>query len=72
MGEDNLCEANIDVTFDKGLYKYGLIHPIPETDRAHLTGETAMRWGLGKTIPQIGEDLIYTIWKWNDCCNVIY
>ncbi|MEW8419680.1 MAG: TraU family protein [Candidatus Thiodiazotropha endolucinida] len=26
-------------------------------------------WGAGKTIPGIGKDIIYTIWRWNDCCN---
>jgi len=33
-------------------------------------GESDLIWGNGRTIPGVGEDLIYTIWRWTDCCNV--
>jgi conjugal transfer pilus assembly protein TraU len=68
-GTTAMCEPQIDVTLDKDMYKYTLMHPIPETERAHVTGESPFSWGMGKTIPAVGEDLIYTIWKWVDCCN---
>jgi len=70
MGEDAMCEGKIDVTFSKEMYKYTLLHPLPETDDAHVTGESTFSWGMGRTIPGIGQDLIYTIWRWNDCCNI--
>ena len=69
MGEDAMCEGKIDVTFKKSQYKYTLLHPIAETEKAHVTGESIFTWGMGKTIPAVGEDPIYTIWRWNDCCN---
>lgn len=70
MGDDAICEAEIETTFPKDQYKFTLQHPIPETDRAHVVGESVWSWGMGKTIPAVGEDLIYTIWRWKDCCNV--
>lgn len=70
MGEDAMCEGVIDVTFSKEMYKYTLMHPIPETRKAHRTGETTFKWGMAKTIPAVGQDLIYTIWRWNDCCSI--
>ena len=70
MGSDALCEGKIDVTLSKEQYKYTLLHPLPETQDAHVTGESAFKWGMGRTIPAVGEDLIYTIWRWNDCCNM--
>mgnify|MGYP003970888191 FL=1 len=69
MGTSAMCEPEIDVTLDKDMYKYTLLHPIPETSSAHVTGESPFTWGMAKTIPAVGEDLIYTIWKWLDCCN---
>lgn len=70
VGEDAMCDGSIDVTLTKDMYRYTLLYPLPETERAHATGESDMRWGIGKTIPAVGEDLIYTIWRWRDCCNV--
>lgn len=69
MGEDAMCQGVIDPTFSKQMYRYTLAYPLPETKRAHLTGESTFLWGMGRTIPSIGEDLIYMIWRWNDCCN---
>ncbi len=70
MGDDAMCEGMIDVTLNKEMYKYTLLYPIPETHDAHVTGESTFTWGMGRTIPAIGQDLIYTIWRWNDCCNI--
>lgn len=70
MGEDAMCEGKIDVTLSKEMYKYTLLHPLPETNKAHVTGESPFTWGMGRTIPAVGQDLIYTIWRWNDCCNI--
>ena len=69
MGSDAMCEPEIDVTMSKQMYKYTLAYPLPETSRAHYTGESDFTWGMARTIPAIGQDLIYTIWRWTDCCN---
>ena len=69
MGADAMCKGVIDPTMSKEMYKYTLLHPLPETTDSHVTGESTFTWGMNRTIPAIGEDLIYTIWRWNDCCN---
>lgn len=69
MGSDAMCGGKIHPTLPKTQYKFSVFHPIAETKSAHVMGESTMKWGLGRTIPAIGEDLVYTIWRWNDCCN---
>lgn len=70
MGADAMCGGRIDPTIDKDMYKFTLLHPVAETNDAHVAGESIFQWGLGRTVPGVGQDLIYTIWKWTDCCNV--
>lgn len=70
MGDDAMCYGVIEPTLPKTMYKFTLLHPLPEVDEAHWMGESEFSWGLGKTIPAVGEDLIYTIWRWNDCCMI--
>lgn len=69
MGRDAMCGGKLHPTLPKNQYKFSLLSPIPETKRAHVMGESTMGWGMNRTIPGIGEDLVYTIWRWNDCCN---
>lgn len=68
MGREALCRAPIKVTLPKTQYKFTLAHPIAETSKAHVIGESTLKWGMGKTIPAIGQDPVYTIWRWKDCC----
>jgi conjugal transfer pilus assembly protein TraU len=28
-----------------------------------------MKWGEWRTIPGAGEDALYILWRWQDCCN---
>ena len=68
VGREALCRAPIKVTLPKEQYKMTLFHPIPETQKAHVIGQSTLTWGMGKTIPAIGQDPVYTIWRWKDCC----
>jgi len=70
IGEANMCGGGIAPTMPKTQYKFTLLHPLPEANDAHVMGESDLIWGNGRTIPGVGEDLIYTIWRWTDCCNV--
>jgi conjugal transfer pilus assembly protein TraU len=69
MGSDAMCNGVISPTLPKTQYKFTLLHPVAETNSSHVIGESTLTWGIGKTIPAIGQDPIYTIWRWNDCCN---
>lgn len=69
MGTEAMCGGTLHPTLPKTQYKFSLYSPIAETKKAHVLGESTLTWGHNKTIPGIGEDPIYTIWRWNDCCN---
>lgn len=69
MGNDTVCKAQIDPMLTKSQYKLSMIHPVPETSSTHAIGQHTMSWGAGRSIPAVGEDPIYMIWRWNDCCN---
>ncbi|MBX2807133.1 MAG: TraU family protein [Cellvibrionaceae bacterium] len=68
-GRDAMCASQVDPIMDKDMYGYTLIHPLPETDKKHVLGAPTLVWGVGRTIPAVGEDLVYVIWRWSDCCS---
>lgn len=70
MGNDTLCGGRIRPTLPKTQYKFTMIHPVPETESDHVIGESTLKWGMGRKIPAVGEDPIYMIWRWNDCCSM--
>lgn len=34
----------------------------------HPIGQTDLMWGAWRSWPITGEDALYIIWRWNDCC----
>lgn len=34
----------------------------------HEIGTSTMLWGEWRNIPQIGEDFVYMLWRYSDCC----
>lgn len=34
----------------------------------HQFGENTMLWGEWRTRPGTGEDFVYVLWRWTDCC----
>ncbi|MCF0254316.1 MAG: TraU family protein, partial [Duodenibacillus sp.] len=41
----------------------------PERGKAHAIGASSLHWGEGKLLPFAGDDPVYTVWRWTDCCN---
>jgi conjugal transfer pilus assembly protein TraU len=72
MGNDALCGAPIATFLPKTQYKLSMFFPVPETKRGHAIGESTLRWGMGRSIPAVGEDHLYILWRWNDCCAVVF
>ncbi|AJF08137.1 TraU family protein [Geoalkalibacter subterraneus] len=35
---------------------------------SHFIGESTFTWGEWRSIPAVGEDYSYFLWRWNDCC----
>ena len=69
IGDDAICGGVIDPTLPKYMYQFTLFDPVPEVIDSHVIGETVLRWGLMKTIPAVGEDPTFVIWRWQDCCQ---
>jgi conjugal transfer pilus assembly protein TraU len=38
------------------------------TAGSHPIGQTTFAWGEWRVIPAVGEDAIYVLWRWHDCC----
>ncbi|RME59351.1 conjugal transfer protein TraU [Candidatus Parcubacteria bacterium] len=66
-GDDVLCKAKYDPLIRKSMYKISLMFPRPEND-AHYIGKSTLWWGGLKMIPAVGEDPLYLVWRWSDCC----
>lgn len=73
MGDETLCRGMIFPTIPKGQYKFAMFSPRPETLKGHMYGAHPMTWqgGEGRVIPKIGEDALYMMFRWNDCCNTL-
>lgn len=72
MGNDAMCRSEIEPMLPKSQYRMNMFFPVAEAKSNHVIGETVLNWGLGKTIPVAGEDAVYMLWRWNDCCSGIY
>lgn len=70
IGNESMCNGKVAMTLPKSQYKFTMFFPTPETKRAHVIGETTWRWGQGRMIPGLGEDPVYMVWRYMDCCNV--
>lgn len=68
MGNDAVCKAPIDFFIKKSAYKLTMFYPLPETQRAHVIGQSTFTWGEWRSIPGPGEHHLYLLWRWNDCC----
>ena len=68
MGDGALCRAPIEPFLPKSQYRLSMFYPLPEASSAHVIGESPFRWGEWRTLPGPGEDHLYLLWRWNDCC----
>lgn len=68
MGADAMCESVIEPMLKKSQYKFNMFFPVAEAQDSHVLGETVLTWGAGRMIPAAGEDAVYTVFRWNDCC----
>ena len=68
MGNDAICGCYLNPMLVKSQYRWEMFYPVAETQSYHVTGQTTFIWGPGRQIPQIGEDAVYVLWRWTDCC----
>lgn len=39
-----------------------------QVEGSHVIGQSTFMWGEWRNLPAIGEDFLYVLWRWNDCC----
>lgn len=67
-GEEAVCKSSMAFYIPKTQYKFNMLYPVPERKSAHVIGQNTLFWGSNREIPVTGEDFIYLMWTWNDCC----
>lgn len=69
-GDDALCSGQIYPMLPKQQYKLSTLFPIAEASGkcCHWIGESSFKWGEFRTIPGTGEDYVYLLWRYTDCC----
>lgn len=82
MGEDVICKAKYAPTIFKSQYRFSTFFPIPEISGefakgqensrvlkgSHVIGASTFTWGEWRNRPGSGEDFLYLLWRWTDCC----
>mgnify|MGYP004641367831 CR=1 FL=1 len=71
IGGDAMCGGTLDAFLPKNQYRFSVFHPIAETQSNHVMGKHEFFWGIGRTVPVAGEDPVYLIWRWIDCCSTL-
>ncbi|MFC0180957.1 TraU family protein [Thorsellia kenyensis] len=69
MGDKALCGPVTELMLPKSQYKMSMFFPLPESTSSHQIGESTINWGEWRSIPGAGEDAVYLLWCWQDCCN---
>ena len=69
LGRDAMCGGSLAPYLPKNQYRFSMFHPVAETSKNHGFGEHQLLWGIGRLFPVAGEDPVYVVWRWLDCCN---
>lgn len=69
-GNDALCGGTLYPMLPKRQYRLSTLFPVSEAEKpcCHYIGETPFKWGEWRTIPGVGEDYVYMVWRYTDCC----
>lgn len=70
-GGDNLCENHINPIMKKSEHRLQLTNPVPNVRgrfACPTIGASNLLYEAGKTIPIIGEDYGFLLWKKENCC----
>ncbi len=72
VGAETLCRAPFHPTIHKTQYKLSMLYPVVEAKKNHWIGQHTFTWGEWRTIPAVGEDYLYMLYRYNDCCFRIF
>lgn len=67
-----LAEADVqkftETKTDANGAQYQVEKVMPGENCCHWIGESTFKWGEHRTIPGTGEDYVYLIWRYTECC----
>lgn len=71
MGDENMCSASIYPTLPKSQYKFTQFWPKSQTQSSMWLGAPPQIWdgGPSRHTPGTGNDSMYLVWRWTDCCS---
>ena len=69
VGSGAMCGGEIRQFLPKTQYRFSVFHPVAETSGNHTIGQHILMWSIGRQIPVTGEDPVYVVWRWVDCCR---
>ncbi|MBF0609502.1 MAG: hypothetical protein G8345_00715 [Magnetococcales bacterium] len=69
-GSENLCGGNLYPMIPKQQYRMSMLFPFAEAtgNCCHFIGDSTFKWGEWRTMPGTGEDFVYLLWRYTDCC----
>ncbi|NDE35775.1 MAG: hypothetical protein EB012_13175, partial [Gammaproteobacteria bacterium] len=56
----------------KSQYRMSMVWPVPEITGNHAVGANTATWGLGHSYPGPGDEHVYLLWEWEDCCLPLF
>jgi conjugal transfer pilus assembly protein TraU len=68
VGDEALCGGVPSPFMQKSQYRMSMVYPIPEVTGNHAIGASTATWGLGHSYPGPGDEHVYLLWEWEDCC----
>jgi conjugal transfer pilus assembly protein TraU len=68
-GDGAVCTDVPVPIFPKLQYRLQMLYPIAERQDNHWIGETTWTWGEWRNIPAVGEDFVYLVWTYHECCG---
>ena len=72
VGDQALCGGVPDPFLKKSHYRMSMLYPRAETMENHAMGAATSLWGLAQTLPGSGNNPVYLLWQWEDCCLPLY
>lgn len=68
VGDAALCGGVPSPFMQKSQYRVSMVYPVPEVTSNHAIGANTAKWGLGHSFHGPGDEHVYLLWEWEDCC----
>ena len=72
VGDMALCGGVPSPFMQKSQYRMSMVWPVPEITENHAVGANTATWGLGRSYPGPGDEHVYLLWEWEDCCLPLF